>query len=357
MDNITTGSKLIMGGGLAHFAQNLLIALFIILIVMGAARASDSDSSSTSGEESDTPLSGLGEMILLTIFAGDLVGAIVVGIGLLIFQQDQSLPQEVKKPAKIAGALALGWGVLTLLWRFVLPLLAFGMFIDLFDTSKEAELEDIVTTIRLIFIFAIIASFLLPAYAFFLRKFFIATAEHGAVETKKKTLAALLGGSVINMASNLVWQFPMLSAFTTGEVPDVEGGILILAVFLKFFVIPFIMLAGCWGIFSAGKELGNYSGSGGGGARDWDPADLAYDPSAQGQQQPYAGGQAPNLPQQPNYFGQQQPGASQQPQQQPQTQPQGAAVKNPCPGCGGELQYVHEHSQWYCHACQKYPYA
>lgn len=50
--------------------------------------------------------------------------------------------------------------------------------------------------------------------------------------------------------------------------------------------------------------------------------------------------------------------AEQVPEEAPKEEPKPIVKEDPvkaCPECSGEMKYIEKHSEWYCHACKKYP--
>ncbi len=255
-NSMKNGCTALKVGGIVHLIQNLIIVLFVVMILIGVDSTSSSDDSLD--DDSENPLGTTTEYMFYSILFIDIIAYFAYGIGAFLFQSGVGAgpmyASEIKKSGKIAGVLALLMGVFSLLWRFVFPVLIVGKFADLF--GGDFDINEFLTLIRLMFLIAIIASFLLPAMSFFIRKMLKTAGDMTRIQVKSGMLTVLLVASVLNMIMNLMWQIPIMQTFTSGDSPGYGyGDALIVVVFMKIFVLPFMFMAGAYGVIKSSSEL------------------------------------------------------------------------------------------------------
>lgn len=253
-DKVIQGSKVLSIGGVTDMIANLIVVILFVMLLIGAARSEDNTSTN---DDSDSPFSSFGEILFYGILFLDIVAFLILGIGALIFQGNVPLSDSLRKTVRIAGGLAIGWAVLSLLWRFILPLVAVGQFIELF--AANVDVDDLLMTLRLIFILAIVASLVFPAVFIFLKKLLVQAGKEYGAPVETKLLSFAIGGAIFNSLINLMWQVPILQAFTGGETIgyDIEGTFTIVMI-MKILVLPYVLMIGSYGIYKNSKIIVNH---------------------------------------------------------------------------------------------------
>lgn len=293
-------------------------------------------------------------------FTLDIISFLLIGIGgILIWQGVTTEDYRYAQAAMLFGIMSILWAIFAMLWRFIIPMMFFGLFLDAFD----AEPTDVERAGFLIFVFMTLNFILLPVVFYCIRNFFnLRTILEGSSKSSALFTALIIGGGISAMAGLMISGTFGISLMGGDVGGESAAGIMILALFLKVFIVPIIVMIGSIGLIKGGFNLGSMpimSGTPAGG--------MAGPGGMHGPGQPY--GYASSLPRAGSpRLGDYMPptgprpgpgpysgyGHHQAEHQEPHEDSSPSGEGPPCNSCDRPTEYIEQYDRYYCRGCAQY---